>query len=333
VKPTLSHLKGKYFSFLNSDDLHDPELSMIRSRMVGGTHVLWAEILDPYVTIHAPTTSAFTALILQVPGYQVTIHIALYLPTSGRDQEFVSELSNLRICLTELTEQYPTAVLYIRGDSNVNKNNKSRVLLLKQLMENFSLLRVNIPHQTYHHFVGQGLHDSNIDVLLHSDKPGVGENLVTILCKHDHPDMLSHHDIILSECSFPAMSITRQNSDNPVTAPRLLNTRKRIVWSAEGITKYEELISPRLRLLREAWLDPSSTACMSVILQMTNHALSNTAGATNKAVSLSTLPAPRPASTPRPVRSASQRLNRAHKAWKRAKHCGKDLLGLLTTLL
>ena len=171
---------------------------MIRSRMVGGTLVLWAKGLDPYVTIHPPTTSSFTALILQIPGYQVTIHVALYLPTSGRDQDFVSELTNLRICLAELAEQYPRAVLFIRGDSNVNKNNKNRLLLLKQLMENFSLLRVSIEHHTYHHFVGEGLYDSDIDVLLHSDRPGVSEELVKILCTHDHPDMLSHHDIILS---------------------------------------------------------------------------------------------------------------------------------------
>ena len=133
-------LKAKYCYFLNSDDLHDPELPMVRSRLIGGTLVLWAHLLDPYVTIHPPTTSAITALILCIPGYQVTVHIAIYLPTSGRDTDFLSEITNLRVCITELADQYPGAAFFIRGDSNVNFKNKPRLLHLTQIMERFGLL-------------------------------------------------------------------------------------------------------------------------------------------------------------------------------------------------
>ena len=86
----------------------------------------------------------------------------------------------------------------------MNKNNKNRVLLLRQLLENFSLKRVKLEHDTYHHFVGQGRYDSDIDVMIHSDKPSVSEQLVTILCKFEYPALMSHHDIILSKCSVPA---------------------------------------------------------------------------------------------------------------------------------
>ena len=96
MNSSLKHFDGKYCSYLNSDDLYDTELAMIRSRMVGGTLVMWAAYLDPYASIHPTTTSSFTALVLQIPGYQVSIHVALYLPTAGKDQDFVSELSSLK---------------------------------------------------------------------------------------------------------------------------------------------------------------------------------------------------------------------------------------------
>ena len=152
---------------------------------------MWAKHLDPYVSIYPTTSSAFSTLILQVPGYQVSIHVVIYLPTAGKEQYFVSELTDLRICLEGVAVQYPGAILFIRGDSNVNRNNRNRVTLLNQFVEKFELQRVSSHHDTYHHFVGGGKYDSDIDVLLHSDLPGVSEEIISIMCKHDHPSILS----------------------------------------------------------------------------------------------------------------------------------------------
>ena len=316
----LNPLKAKYCYFLNSDDLHDPELPMVRSRLIGGTLVLWAHSLDPYVTIHPPTTSAITALILCIPGYQVTVHIAIYLPTSGRDTDFVSEITNLRVCITELADQYPGAAFFIRGDSNVNFKNKPRLLQLTQIMERFGLLRVNIPHNTYHHFMGGGLYDSDIDVLLYSRQAGVNEKVTSLHCIRDNPDMLSHHDIIISECTIPTAPIPPLDY-NLTTAPRLPNTRKKIVWSSEGVARYEELTGPALRALRDTWLNSSSTTFMSIALKMTNHVLTNTASATNKGVSLSSKQKPLSPCTPRPILNAASKLRLHHSRWKKAPDC------------
>ena len=220
--------------YLNTDDLHDPELAMVRSRLVGGTLAMWATHLDPFVSIYPSDTSSFTCLILQIPGYQVTIHVVVYLPTSGRENEFISELTSLRLAITELKEKYQESAIFIRGDSNANKNNKNRIILFNQFIQNHSLLQVNIDHKTYHHFTGEGLYDSEIDVVLHSDEQDVSEKIVNVRCKLDHPDMLSHHDMIMSECSFPALPVASGNSDMLVTAPRLTNNREKIIWSPEG---------------------------------------------------------------------------------------------------
>ena len=302
--------------FLNSEDLYDPELAMISSRIVGGTLSLWAKYLDPYVTIHKPTTSSFTVMILQLPGSVVTIHVALYLPTSGKDSNFISELTNLRICLTELAAIYPHSLVFIRGDSNVNSNNKARVLLLQQFCKAFTLKRINLGHTTYHHFTGNGLYDSEIDILLHTDASGVAEEVVTILCKHVHPDLLSHHDMIISKCSLPTANTRKENCSDLVTAPRLLNNRVKIAWSPDGAASYEQLVGPALVALRSNWLDTSCTASMSALLQLTNQVLSEAACATNRTVSLSSKSDPPPNRTAREVRIARQRLRRAHRRYK-----------------
>ena len=319
--PVLYPLQAKYCYFLNSDDLHDPELPMVRSRMIGGTLILWAHWLDPYVTIHPPTTSAITALILCIPGYQVTVHVGLYLPTSGRDTDFVSEIANLCVCISDLAAQYPSAAIFIRGDSNVNNKNKTRLLQLKQMMETFCLLRVNIAHHTYHHFTGGGLFDSDIDVLLYSNQPGVDERVTSLHCIHDNPDMLSHHDIIISECTIPTVPTTFTDCNNLITAPRIPNTRNRVVWSPEGIARYEELTGPALRFLRKTWLNSSSSVSMSIALKMTNHVLTNIASTTNRTVSLSSQQKPLSIHTPRTIQLAAKKLRIQHLKWKKRPDC------------
>ena len=174
------------------------------------------------------------------------------MPTSGKDQDFHAELTDLWVCVENLINQYPNCVLYICGDSNVNIKNKSRSEMLSQLQDYFSLLRVSINHNTYHHFLGGGLYDSEIDVLLHTDLPGVGEQVVEVLCVQENPHLLSHHDIILSQCSIPPSPSTKLQSVGLVKAPRLPNTRERVIWSAEGADEYCSLVMPALQLLRDS---------------------------------------------------------------------------------
>ena len=119
---------------------------------------------------------------------------------------------------------------------------------------------------------------------------------------------------------IPAGLTAPANTDNLLTAPRLTNTREKIVWSPEGTPRYMEMVGPALRSLREKWLDPTSKASMSVVLQMTNHVLTNTASATNKAVSLSAKPDPRPPRTPSVIYSAAKRLRKSHSQWKNAEN-------------
>ena len=56
------YIKGvqhEYCFWLNSDDLTDPDLPLLKSRAKGGTMALWRKWLDPYITVHHTQSSAF----------------------------------------------------------------------------------------------------------------------------------------------------------------------------------------------------------------------------------------------------------------------------------
>ena len=196
-------LRHEYCFHLNSDDLYDPELPQIKSRAVGGTLAMWRKWLDPHITVFPTQSSAFLPLILRLPGVRVSVHIVLYLPTHGKDPEFISELASLKNCIDELFSLHGNLAVFIRGDGNSNPKNHTRYQVLQHFIQDYSLSQVAIHHPTYHHFVGNGKFDSNIDIILHTTSDVISETITRIICRNDHPEISSHHDIILSQVSLP----------------------------------------------------------------------------------------------------------------------------------
>ena len=89
-------ISNLYNYYLNSEDRHDDLLSLQRARAHGGTMTLWKKELDPYITILEPTSSRLLVLILDKPGYQVSIHINIYLSTASNDNAFMKDLYALK---------------------------------------------------------------------------------------------------------------------------------------------------------------------------------------------------------------------------------------------
>ena len=58
--------------------------------------------MDPFIEIIPTNTASFLPVILKKPGLVTTVHVTLYLPTHGKDSEFVSDMAELRNCLDEL---------------------------------------------------------------------------------------------------------------------------------------------------------------------------------------------------------------------------------------
>ena len=102
IQSCLNTVQHEYCHSLNSSDLYDRDLPILKSRAIGGTLALWRRQLDPYISVYPVDTPAFLPLIVELPGAQTSVHIALYLPTSGKEYECVSELANLKNCLYNL---------------------------------------------------------------------------------------------------------------------------------------------------------------------------------------------------------------------------------------
>ena len=108
---------GEYCFLLNSEETNNPDLAMESPKAHGGTMMMWKVDLDPFITPLPTLSPAFLPVYLKIPGFSPSIHVALYLPTSGKDSEFVSALSQLGLFLEEVAATHQCPV-YIRGDAN-----------------------------------------------------------------------------------------------------------------------------------------------------------------------------------------------------------------------
>ena len=286
--------QGKYSSSLSSADLFDPELPLYQ-RAKGGCMILWKTHLDSYIYSCSSPSSSFLPIVFSPPGSRISIHFAIYLPTAGKDSEFVEEMVKLGNCIEELLDKHPDATIFIRGDANVNPNNTVRCKILKRFCEQWNLVSSTILHPTYHHFTGNGASDSLLDILLHSET--ATEDLTQIICKLTNPLVTSHHDALVSSFSLPHLIKTGLKPELPL-APKVTNNRVKVLWDKPGIDAYENCVGNNLARFRSTWLDPTSAPSISVLLQATNSFLDKCAKETNPTLSLSAPALPRSAKKP-----------------------------------
>ena len=149
---------------------------------------------------------------------------------------FKSSISSLYACLDDITSSNVDPNIFIRGDANVNPKNTSRVHVLNHLLDKHNLKQVDLKHPTYHHFLGQGEFDSSLDVILYVKKADISENIEAIICKHQHPLVQSHHDLILSSFSTPVSCLLQLS---PQISPFLWVFRR--VLQQENILKFKLL--------------------------------------------------------------------------------------------
>ena len=316
-------LNTDFCFYLNSEDRHDELLSLHNSRAHGGTMTLWRKELDPYVTILEPTSSRILVLVLDVPGFQVSIHINIYLPTAGKEEEFMEQLALLEDTIDHINEKYADSVLYIRGDANASpspRNDNNRDKLFNFFLTSNNLKYVPTDHHTYHHFMNSGYSDSSIDVLLESETSSEGfpnnnkEKLIKILCKKSNHLVDSSHDVLVSAVSFPRISVPSTPMEENITANRVTPTKHRISWSEEGIISYQELLLHALPPLQDDLPGDLNPGTASVIFQLTNHILTTAAKLTNKHTKASTKPGKKRAlKTPFEISVALKAKERAHK--------------------
>ena len=308
VDIVMSFLKDSYSFSLNTADVHDPDIPLLKKEAKGGTMILWKREHAPYIVTQSVSSSAFLPVLFNPPGYSPSLHLCVYLPTQGHEQPFVEELAHLMETVETLQLAHPDTPVYLRGDFNVSHKNIQRVSQLNAFISHLKLQDLPIPHTTYHHFLGNGMSDSHLDRLICSADHPENEVLDSIICKHDDYHVDSHHDLLLSSWTARE-AVDKQESNHIILAPRLTNLRHRILWSDEGILKYQSMVLPHLLRLQKLWLTPSPTrSCLSLFLQSTNEVLTSCAKICNKSIDLSKEIVQKARSIPKNIRISSRNL-------------------------
>ena len=286
---------GSFSYHLNSEDVLCPDLPLDTKKAKGGTMIMWHSKLNPFIKILPTSSPSSLPILLSIPGLQTTAHIAIYLPTSGKESEFITALAALEATITMILEEY-SCPIYIRGDCNVNPNNKSRAALFKHFCEKHKLSSLDLQHPSHHHFLGDGLYDAQLDVLLYAGPPEKADHLNEIICKLDNPLVESHHDVIVS--TIPISRVSVPQTESVPTAPRVPNNRVKIIWDDTNTPLYQSLLSNNLSSIRERWAEESSLTCFSLLLSSTNDALMSAATASNKFVKLGVAKVAKPVKYP-----------------------------------
>ena len=301
-----------YNYYLNSEDRHDTLLSLSKSRAHGGTLAIWKKELDAYVTVLEPPSSHILTLLLEKPGFQTTIHISVYLPTAGKDAEFMKELSILQDTSDLVSDKYSDSLVFLRGDANASipaRSGNKLDILFKYFLEENKFSSASINHKTYHHFTNNGLSDSSIDVILFSDVTSDGtpstvtESVSKLLCIKTNANVDSSHDVILSTFLLPVKPQVDDSSGN-IREPKIEHSKHMILWSEEGIIQYQKLLSQCLPNLKEDYCDVDDRETASVLRQVTNHMLTEAAMQTNKKVMLGEAPKAKKPFIPSEIKAA-----------------------------
>ena len=310
-------LSNDYCWTLSSADQFDPELPLLKPKAFGGTMILWKEELDPFITVVPTSSTAFSAILFHPTASVTTAHFSVYLPTSGREREFFEEISKLSLTIDSIMNTHPDAIIYLRGDFNVSSSNTKRSDTLSHFCNDHDLRELSIPHKTYHHFMGNGKSDSNLDRIFFSSTQHDAEILLRIHCKLSEPLIDSHHDLLISRW-FPQPKEERLDTANNIRAPLVENKRMKVVWTDDGIEEFQKLVSPHLLRIQHLWLQNPTKTCISLLLQSTNELLTTSASATNKTFLLDGSRTSKSKSVPKPVRLSQNALRKLNKNLRKA---------------
>ena len=169
-----------------------------------GAAIMWHESLNSNVQNICNTHERFTGIKLNFQG-QHFLAIAAYLPTSGKDDEFLDCLDQL----TDFIQQNSSdgSTILIGTDSNCSpKSTPRRLSGFQQFCQDHELTKVCLSVPTFHH--SNGMSSSNIDYFLLSHKYSQTPKLSKTFsqCTQDFPENFSSHDPVFATLQIPGVT-------------------------------------------------------------------------------------------------------------------------------
>ena len=124
---------------------------MTHPKAKGGTMIMWHPSLSPFLKILPTSSPSFISVLLTPPGILPSIHTAVYLPTAGKDGEWLATLIDLEQHVILNAEKYGNPATFLRGDFNGSSKNKIRNATLSAVISKLKLAKVQLNHPTAQH--------------------------------------------------------------------------------------------------------------------------------------------------------------------------------------
>ena len=129
----MQYFDGSFDGHLNSEDVHDHDLPLTHAKAKGVTMVMWHTSLSPFIKVIETNSPSFVSVLFSPPGCLPSLHTGVYLPTAGRDGDWLAALIELEKHIGEVSDQHNGALaIYLRGDFNASCKNKTRTPCLEK---------------------------------------------------------------------------------------------------------------------------------------------------------------------------------------------------------
>ena len=226
-------------SFLPAEDI-----ILQRGPVWHGTAIGWHSSISSFIKTIPIVSTRFCGIKLEYSGIDIIAYTA-YLPTSGQDDEFIEEISNLSHDISENVTR--KTVIVIGMDSNSSQKSSSRRQEAFSLFTEKFQLQTILPGSkpTFHH--NNGVSESQIDHIL-TNNP----NAVTFLkqiCKLDDPVNISSHDVILGNLKILKVNNEEEEIDYSNTYEEFIPTK--IIWTENQ--EYQRITAEILNNLLETF--------------------------------------------------------------------------------
>ena len=275
-----------------------------------GTAIAWHRELHSLIKPLKVVNERFAGIRIKCDKMSV-VAISLYLPTSGKDDEFSECLSSLSNFVTENCSTGDG--ILIGTDTNCSeKSTPRRIRLYKDFCEKLDLFKAGSTLPTFHH--NNSVSESNIDTFLISRNVMSMLGSVLVKCTLDEPLNFSCHDLLLSSLSLPA---ARQEQGTTYADTYTKNMISKVVWDKSDIAQYQGHAGCLLSLAESSFPD---SECIPIKCELYSKLLVNAA--------LSTCEAKKPTSVTsantKPKQSKNLKLAKSfykmkYKHWNRSK--------------
>ena len=271
-----------------------------------GAAILWHGSIDPNIECIDNTHDRFTGIKLKFSGANL-LAISAYLPTSGKDDDFLSCLGQLSCFITDNIVNIDTVLIGM--DSNCSeKSTPRRIRGFQQFCHDNKLLKICHSEPTFHH--SNGLSSSNIDFFLISERSADNLYNISSQCNQDHPQNFSSHDPVSATLRVPCADLGGNRAEKYGHTYTDF-TQPRVLWSQSNLCQYQDAAAKILSDF-EAFLP--TPEFIPLKCQLYSDLLVKAAE-----LSLASKPSKpeKKAGTHPQVHQAWQRLQKSHRVWKK----------------